>query len=164
MKEAQESVRNKNLETMNKDMNDITAASKLEQLVKEGYHTYECKSLKQHKIILKSLSARERAMAYDLAAVQDIDLEGVDLDSKDDKEVKRSVDKVKDQYERNKWALVAYALVSIDGREIDMPKEEVFEMLAEMNGNMPDILYLEYQKMQNEYFSSIADMESFKKK
>lgn len=158
-----EKIAKANVEHVNEDKKIITAKQKLEQLIVEGYYTKESVALKGHVIEMKVLSSKERGLSYDLAGFDEL-LTQIDLDKATEEEKEKHVERIKDQYTRNKCAMLAYSIIKIDDVNMDDAVKSKFDDYLAMPDSITDILYFEYQRMENEYVKETADLDVFKKK
>jgi len=152
------------VEKIKENVVELSAIDKLEQLIFEGKHEKEIKSIKGHVIKMKVLSDEERSKAYKLANFNE-ELFAEETDNMSDEEKEAFADKIIDEFAKTKWALLSYAIIEIDGTSmIDIDKKVYMERIKKFNPDVVDLLYLEYRKMTDEHFERVADLSSFKKK
>ena len=147
------------------EVKEAKKSLRLDELIKdEDYSKKKIEEFKHNDIYIKMLSSEEKSRVSELA---DKFLTQKTIDEESGDEV---FEQVKDQYEVNKCAILAYTIVEInDGKfNNDEMTEEDFENfyqdLKKLKYVFTDMIFNSYRRMNDKYFEDMADLDEFKKK
>lgn len=162
-----------NLESNEKKEN-LEKSIKLDNLINDEVYEKKVKGLKKNDIYIKLLSSKEKSRVNDLIDKmidrEDLEREEEFNENKDDKSDEEIFKNTKQRYEITKCAILVFSITKING--IDFSNEEMgyndivnlYDHLRGRNATFTDVIYLQYKRINNEYFNEMIDLETFKKK